>query len=125
VLGSAEERALGEEIREAAGEHVHDLCGKTSLTDAVDLLSAVRAAVTNDSGLMHVAAAAGAYVVALYGSSSPAFTPPLTERKTIHYLHIECSPCFQRECPLGHLRCLRELNPDAVARTVIEFAEKA
>ncbi len=120
VLGSAGERELGAEIRVSAGEHVHDLCGQTSLADAVDLLSGVRAAVTNDSGLMHVAAAAGTHVVALYGSSSPRFTPPLTTDSTIHYLGLECSPCFARTCPLGHLNCLRHLSPAAVARTILD-----
>jgi heptosyltransferase-2 len=115
VLGAAAEHALGESIRAAGGGAVHNLCGQTRLEDTVDLLSLVRAAVTNDSGLMHVAAAAGTHVIAIYGSSSPAFTPPLTDRKTILYLSLECSPCFERECPLGHLRCLREISPERVA----------
>jgi heptosyltransferase-2 len=120
VLGSAGERSLGERIREEAGAEVRNLCGETRLEDVVDLLSGVRAAVTNDSGLMHVAAAAGTRVVALYGSSSPAFTPPLTRRKTIHYLGIGCSPCFRRSCPLGHLRCLREISPQAVLSSLAD-----
>ncbi|MEO8224866.1 MAG: glycosyltransferase family 9 protein, partial [Gammaproteobacteria bacterium] len=91
-----------------------NLCGQTSLEDTVDLLSATRAAVTNDSGLMHVAGAAGTHVVAIYGSSSPYFTPPLTPRQTIIYLGLDCSPCFQRECPLGHLNCLRQISPASV-----------
>lgn len=111
VLGSAGERGLGERIRAAGGQVVRNLCGDTRLEDVVDLLSAARAAVTNDSGLMHVAAAAGTRVVAIYGSSSPQFTPPLTERRAIHYLRLSCSPCFERECPLGHLRCLRDIKP--------------
>ncbi len=114
VLGSDAERALGEQICTAAGAGAHNLCGQTRLEDSVDLLSAVRAAVTNDSGLMHVAAAAGTRVIALYGSSSPHFTPPLTDRASIHYLALDCSPCFQRECPLGHLRCLRDISVAAV-----------
>ncbi len=114
VLGAAGERELGERIRDAGGDAVHNLCGQTRLEDVVDLLSAARAAVTNDSGLMHVAAAAGTHVVAIYGSSSPAFTPPLTARSGIHYLGLSCSPCFQRQCPLGHLRCLREIAPGDV-----------
>lgn len=114
VLGSAGERGLGERIAARAGSAVRNLCGETRLEDVVDLLSAARAAVTNDSGLMHVAAAVGTKVVAVYGSSSPAFTPPLTARKTIHYLGLECSPCYRRECPLGHLRCLREITPTTV-----------
>jgi len=110
VLGSGAERALGAQISAAAGDMAHNLCGDTGLGDVVDLLAAARAAVTNDSGLMHVAAAAGTYVVAIYGSSSPAFTPPLTARRTIHSLGLSCSPCFERECPLGHLRCLRDIS---------------
>lgn len=118
VLGSATERGHGEQISRLAGAGVHNLCGRTQLADTVDLLSATRAAVTNDSGLMHVAAAAGTHVIGLYGSSSPAFTPPLTARRTIHYLGLECSPCFQRDCPLGHLRCLRDISPDRVAEGI-------
>ncbi len=95
-----------------------NLCGATRLEDTVDLLSRAQAAVTNDSGLMHVAAAAGTHVVALYGSTSPSFTPPLTRRKTIFYLQLDCSPCFQRECPLGHLRCLRDIDPAVVLADV-------
>lgn len=119
VLGSAGERPLGEQIRAAAGTGVHDLCGQTRLEDSVDLLATAHTAVTNDSGLMHVAAAAGTRVVAIFGSTSPRFTPPLTRRCHIHYLELDCSPCFQRECPLGHLRCLREITPQAVAASVL------
>lgn len=114
VLGSAGEQSLGEQIRAGVGAHVFNLCGQTNLEDTVDLLSVTRAAVTNDSGLMHVAAAAGTHVVAIYGSSSPDFTPPLTPRQTIHYLSLGCSPCFRRECPLGHLNCLRQISPASV-----------
>lgn len=114
VLGSAGEKPLGERICGAAGPGARNLCGLTRLEDSVDLLSAARAAVSNDSGLMHVAAAAGTRVIALYGSSSPRFTPPLTDRAVIHYLDLDCSPCFQRECPLGHLNCLRGITVAAV-----------
>lgn len=114
VLGSAGERPLGERICAVAGPGASNLCGQTRLEDSVDLLSAARAAVSNDSGLMHVAAAAGTRVIALYGSSSPRFTPPLTARAVIHYLDLDCSPCFQRECPLGHLHCLRGITVAAV-----------
>jgi len=119
LLGSGKERELGEEIRvPAASARVHNLCGETTLGDVVDLLAASDAAVSNDSGLLHVAAAAGTPVVAIYGSSSPTFTPPLTARATILYRGIECSPCFARECPLGHLRCLREIEPGHVLEAV-------
>jgi heptosyltransferase-2 len=121
VLGSAKEHAIGEQIRTlAASPRVRNLCGATSLGDVVDLAAAADVAVSNDSGLMHVAAAAGTHVVAIYGSSSPKFTPPLTDACTVLYLGIECSPCFARECPLGHLRCLREIS----VRDVLEAAEQ-
>jgi heptosyltransferase-2 len=114
VLGSESEAPVGEAIADKAGAGVRNLCGQTRLEDTVDLLSATRVAVSNDSGLMHVAAAAGAHVIAIYGSTSPNFTPPLTARQTIYYLNLECSPCFKRDCPLGHLRCLREILPETV-----------
>lgn len=115
VLGSAAEKPLGERVRELTPDpNVHDLCGATTLVDAVDLLAASTVAVSNDSGLMHIAAAVGAHVVAIYGSTSPDFTPPLTDAKTICYEHLSCSPCFERHCPLEHLNCLRRIGVDAV-----------
>ncbi|MDI3259378.1 MAG: lipopolysaccharide heptosyltransferase II [Sinobacteraceae bacterium] len=113
VLGSVKEKALGEAIRRDRTS-VHDLTGRTELVDVVDLLGAAQAAVTNDSGLMHVAAAVGTRVVALYGSSSPRMTPPLSDRARILYLGLPCSPCFARECPLGHFNCLRGIPPAQV-----------
>ena len=118
ILGGPAEHALGEQIAAGAGAAVRNLCGATRLEDTVDLLHAATAAVTNDSGLLHVAAAAGTLVVALYGSSSPLFTPPLTGRAVIHYRNLECSPCFARTCPLGHLRCLREISPEQVLASI-------
>jgi heptosyltransferase-2 len=117
VLGSEKERSLGDDVAAQAGDAgVRNLCGATSLADVVDLLAGADVAVSNDSGLLHVAAAAGAPVVAIYGSSSPTFTPPLTDAAAIVYLGIECSPCFARECPLKHLRCLNDLAPATVLR---------
>jgi heptosyltransferase-2 len=116
VLGSERDREAGQHI--AAAGNARNLCGQTSLADAIDLLASCRAAVSNDSGLMHIAAAAGTNVVAIYGSSSPAYTPPLTARRSIHYLALSCSPCFERQCPLGHLRCLRDIDPGQVRASI-------
>jgi heptosyltransferase-2 len=119
VLGSAKESGLGDEVcARARHAAVRNLCGATSLADVIDLLSNVSVAVTNDSGLMHVAAAVGAHVVAIYGSSSPDFTPPLTANQTVIYRRLVCSPCFERTCPLGHLRCLKEISTGAVLEAV-------
>ncbi len=117
VLGSDKESPIGDAIAKGQ-DRVLNLCGTTSLGETVDLFAMTGAAVTNDSGLMHVAAAAGTHVVALYGSSSPAFTPPLTDRKTILNLKLDCSPCHKRECPLGHLNCLTKISPADVGNAV-------
>lgn len=119
VFGSARDRPAGTAI--AADGHARDLCGLTGLEEVVDLLAACRWAVTNDSGLMHVAAAVGTSVIALYGSTTPDFTPPLTDDARIHYLRLDCSPCFERHCPLGHLRCLREIRPASVFADIVEM----
>lgn len=113
ILGSEKDSAVSREIcNQASG--CHDLCGNTSLEDAIDLMSVASHVVTNDSGLMHIAAATGARVIALYGSSTDAFTPPLTDNAVRLSLPLDCRPCFQRHCPLGHLDCLNKLEPDRV-----------
>ncbi len=91
---------------------VVDLSGKTKLVDVVDLIALCQLVVCNDSGLMHIAAATGRHVVAFYGSSTPDYTPPLTAQADICYLGLSCSPCFERECPRGHLQCLRDITVD-------------
>lgn len=117
VLGGPKDAEAGDTIAQGLAG-AHNLCGKTRLADAVDLLADCEQVVTNDSGLMHVAAAVGTRIQALYGSSSPAYTPPLTDNAEIHYLAVECSPCFERVCPLGHTRCLVEMNPERVHRAI-------
>lgn len=118
ILGSAKDRAVGDAIAQAAANaEVHNLCGQTQLADVVDLLSVCQAAVSNDSGLMHVAAALDIPLVALYGSSDPKHTPPLSPRARVLHLGLECAPCFERQCPLGHTRCLHDIHPDQVLQT--------
>jgi heptosyltransferase-2 len=108
VLGSAKDREA------ATGIRGKDLTGKTTLDDAIRLIAGAEVVVSNDSGLMHVAAALGRPQVALFGSSSPEHTPPASDQARVLWLRIECSPCFARECPLGHFRCMRELTVERV-----------
>ncbi len=116
LLGSGKDREAGDVI--ASGSQALNLCGQTSLEDVIDVLALAGQAVSNDSGLMHVAAAVGCHVHGLYGSSSPDFTPPLTPHRTIHHLALDCSPCFKRECPLGHLDCLKKLEVSGVLAAI-------
>jgi heptosyltransferase-2 len=118
LIGSQNDRQAGAEIERAAGGVCRNLCGETTLTEAIDLLASCSLVVSNDSGLMHVAAALGRPLVALYGSSSPAYTPPLSADARILKLELPCSPCFQRECPLGHFNCMMQLTPDKVLAAV-------
>jgi len=119
ILGSGKDNDIALEIASTtASEHVHNLCGKTQLADVVDLLSVCNAAVSNDSGLMHVAAALNKPLVALYGSSDPKHTPPLSPNANVLHLNLECSPCFKRQCPLGHTRCLQDITPDLVIKAL-------
>lgn len=97
---------------------INILAGKTSLIEAVDLLAVCHTVVSNDSGLMHVAAAVGCHVVAVYGSTSPKYTPPLAEKVEIVHTDIECRPCFKRECQYRHLKCLSDLTPQQVLDSI-------
>lgn len=118
LFGSQKDIEACDKIRRTIADQYHDqvfvLAGKTSLIEAVDLLAACDSVVSNDSGLMHVASAVGCSVIAVYGSTSPKYTPPLAQKVHVVHTDIECRPCFKRECPLGHLKCLKELAPEQV-----------
>ena len=115
LVGSVKDAAVGEEIATATEGAALNLCGRSTLDQAIDLIASARCVVSNDSGLMHVAAALGRPLAALYGSSSPAYTPPLSPLATIVSQNLECSPCFKRECPLGHFECMNGIAPQQVA----------
>jgi heptosyltransferase II len=114
LMGSTNDMNITQAIASDSGVPCHDLAGKTTLAEAIDLLSLAHSVVANDSGLMHAAAALDRPMAAIFGSSSPAFTPPLSSVARVASIALECSPCFARQCPLGHLRCLNELTPAAV-----------
>jgi heptosyltransferase-2 len=108
ALGSAAD------VQSALGIEGTNLVGRTTLEEAIALIAGASAVVSNDSGLMHVAAALGRPLVALFGSSSPQHTPPGSAAARVLWLHADCSPCYQRECPLGHFKCMREMSVETV-----------
>jgi len=114
LFGSDKDAPITAQVQALTQGRCLDLGGRTSLGEAIDLMALAAAVVSNDSGLMHVAAALGRRVIALFGSSDPNHTPPLSDKARVLYLALWCSPCFARECPLGHLRCLKDLSPDQV-----------
>jgi heptosyltransferase-2 len=112
LFGSAKDRLITDQIEALTDHRVLNLAGNTKLTQAIDLLSLANLVVTNDSGLMHIAAALSRPVVVFYGSTSAGFTPPLSQQVKILKLTLPCSPCFKRECPLSHMKCMRDLHPE-------------
>ena len=118
LFGSEKDKASAVQINTLASNACLDFTGRTALAEAVDLMSLADTVVSNDSGLMHVAAALDKNLVALYGSSDPGFTPPLNAKAQIVSLNLSCSPCFKRECPLGTLACLRDISPDSVLKLI-------
>ncbi|MBM7456317.1 heptosyltransferase-2 [Oceanisphaera litoralis] len=122
IFGSAKDRVVAETITahqpDAMRVHCHLLAGKTSLHQAIDLMALATVVISNDSGLMHIAAALQRPLVGVYGSTSPQYTPPLAEKVAVVHTDIECRPCFKRECPLGHLKCLRDLTPNKVINAI-------
>jgi heptosyltransferase-2 len=118
IFGSKGDTGIGAQISNTVAAANRsaclDLTGKTELVDAIDLISQTNCVVTNDSGLMHVSAALNRPMVVIYGSSSPEFTPPLSDIAEIASIKLDCSPCFKRECPLSHTNCLQQLYPDQV-----------
>jgi heptosyltransferase II len=130
LLGSAKESSLCEAIRDKAlqaspQQTIQNLAGKTNLTEAIHIIANAKSMVSNDSGLMHVAAAFGIPQVAIFGSSDPRHTPPLNDKAKVLWLKemdgefkgLDCSPCFQRECPKTgeeNMRCLNAITPTLV-----------
>lgn len=122
IMGSATDSAAGDAILKARPGCAINLCGRTDLASAIDLMAVAHVVISNDSGLMHVAAALARPLVALFGSSSPQHTPPASANARVQYLALECSPCFARTCPLGHFRCMRELEPQRILAEALAAA---
>jgi len=118
ITGSPKDQEIGDKIVALGNLSARNLCGATNLAEAISLLSCASLVISNDSGLMHLAAALDLPMLALYGSSSPSFTPPLSHHAQIIKIDIPCSPCFKRECPLGHFKCMKNLTPQMVAEHI-------
>jgi len=125
LFGSAKDRAVTEAIDQLSGGACTNLAGRTTLEETVDLLACAAAVVSNDSGLMHIAAAVNVPLIAVYGSTDPGYTPPYSDQARVVRLGLECSPCFKRECPLGHLDCLMKLAPERVLAVLDDLEGKA
>lgn len=114
LFGSDKDIPVTSAINDLTQSRCMDLGGKTKLGDAIDIMALCDTVISNDSGLMHVAAALDKRLIAIYGSSDPHHTPPMHPNAVIEYLGLSCSPCFKRECPLGHLNCLNNIKPEKV-----------
>jgi len=114
LFGSDKDTPVTAAINHLTQDRCLDWGGKTNLGEAIDLMSLCDTVISNDSGLMHVAAALDKKVIAIYGSSDPHHTPPMHPNAIVEYLGLSCSPCFKRECPLGHLNCLKQISPNRV-----------
>lgn len=114
LFGSDKDIPVTNQINQLTQDRCVDFGGKTKLGEAIDLMGLCNTIISNDSGLMHVAAALDKKLIAIFGSSDPYHTPPMSEKATVEYLGLSCSPCFKRECPLQHLNCLKQIKPDSV-----------
>lgn len=118
ILGSKKDKEIAEQILECSNFPIVNLCGKTDLKDVVDILALCEHTITNDSGLMHTAASVNSHIIAIYGSTSENFTPPLTKNAEIVKINLECSPCFARTCKFGHYNCLKMILPEMILEKI-------
>lgn len=125
AFGSPKDKNIGEEIAAFSNHAAKNLCGQTSLEEVIDLLSLAKVAITNDSGLMHIAAAVNRPLVAIYGAITPEYTPPLSNKAEIQYLNLDCSPCWKKECPFGHYNCLRNMEVSSVYESASRLLNSA
>ena len=123
VMGTSKDRPLGDIVARAAPERVANLCGETSLDQAIHLVSGLAAAVCNDSGLMHIAAAVNTPVVGIYGPTSPDTHPPLADARKIFSARTLCSPCHRRSCPYGHHACMTRITPEQVCEATLALLD--
>ena len=124
LVGSRNDADVAADINQRCRDRCVNLTGRTNLAQVVDVLTVADCVVSNDSGLMHIAAAVGSPLVAIFGSTDPRHTPPLSPSCEIVYLELACSPCFERQCPLGHLNCLKQLAPDRILAAIDQLLDR-
>ena len=112
--------SISHAFRSLESDKIINLIGKTNLVEVIEIIASSEGVISNDSGLMHVSASLDKKIIALFGSSSPTYTPPLIskEKRDIIYKNLDCSPCFKRVCPLGHTKCLNDIKVDEVKESV-------
>lgn len=125
LFGSPKDRPVTEQIMAMTENRCVHIAGRTELAETIDLLSLITGMLTNDSGLMHVAAALKKPLIAVYGPTSPNFTPPLAEDATVLQLQLDCQPCFKRECPLKHHRCMQDITPEQVLEKMAQWSKNS
>lgn len=124
LMGSGDEKAMLEQMAMEMGKGVLNLGGRTDLERLAAIMRECATVVSNDSGPMHLAAALGVPVVAIFGSTDPSTTHPLGPHKVLS-AQVPCSPCMRRKCPYGHYRCLEEISVEEVLKKVEEFLLQA
>ena len=120
LFGTNKDKAIGDTISTVLGENCVNRIGQTTLDDLINELRGCRALLTNDTGTMHLAALLGVPVVAIFGSTEPALTGPIGNGHIMVRHHVECSPCFLRECPID-FRCLKEVTIPEVVNAVMSI----
>ena len=121
VVGGRNEQPLAAELASLDSDRIADLCGRTSVGEAADVMAGADVAVCNDSGLLHVAAAVGTPVLGIYGPTSPEKYPPLSDRSTVIWKRTLCSPCYRPRCPYGNHACMNAVSPEQVADKISRF----
>lgn len=124
IFGGPKEVALGEKLSAMLDGNCRNLAGKTTVRELIHELRTCEALLTNDTGTMHLAAFIGVPTISIFGSTEPNWTGPIGSRHHVIRHHVECSPCFLRECPLD-FRCMKEIEPDEVAEAVLDVLRTA